>query len=305
MCPVTVDRPCQRPLEPQTRSSRSSRENTRQEPRRGTRGGRIPCGSSPPRLATSPCGPLVDDQLTVVQRRRRGGAATPQDRPHPGLELREGVGLGEDVVGTEVQQTDPLPLDDRPEQTMTGTELRRRILVSTSEVPPPRSKSRMTRSAGEAKTVSSDSSALAASDDRVADRLQVVLQGPAAVAVVLGDQDGLVGRDLAHRGEHRGVGLVSAPRRLSPYGVPWFERHPWEKSCVTAPCRRHPGSGATPRVLVGALTSSERLRRADHVPCPSRPLPHPVQTGSSYARAAPRRAAHNGWAPSCVLSVGR
>ena len=46
---------------------------------------------------------------------------------------------------------------------MTGTVLRRRIVVRTSAVPPPTSKSRMTRSAGWVKTASSDSSTLAAS----------------------------------------------------------------------------------------------------------------------------------------------
>ena len=51
----------------------------------------------------------------------------------------------------------------RPEQTMTGTVLRRRILVRTSEVPPPWSRSRMTRSAGWAKTASSEVATLPAS----------------------------------------------------------------------------------------------------------------------------------------------
>ena len=55
---------------------------------------------------------------------------------------------------------------------MTGTELRRRMVVSTSAVPPPMSKSRMTRSAGWAKTASSDSSTLAASRTSYPERLR-------------------------------------------------------------------------------------------------------------------------------------
>ena len=46
---------------------------------------------------------------------------------------------------------------------MTGTVLRRRILVRTSEVPPPWSRSRMTRSAGSLKAASSEDVTLAAS----------------------------------------------------------------------------------------------------------------------------------------------
>ena len=189
--------------------------------------------------------------------------------------------------------------EDRPEQTMTGTELRRRMVVSTSAVPPPRSKSRMTRSAGWAKTASSDSSTLAASVTCVAGALQVVLEGAAGVVVVLGHEDRLVGHDVAHGGEHRGRIGAGATEALADTARP-VPRRPAERSCGTAQCR-----GRTPPWRP-AVCPRRRASACGEPTMSIAPLvlPAPVRNGSSCARTKPDPLS-TALVPSCVLSVGR
>ena len=55
-------------------------------------------------------GALIDDQVAVVEGRRRCGVAPAQNRPHPGFELGERVRLHDEVVGAEVQKADTVAL---------------------------------------------------------------------------------------------------------------------------------------------------------------------------------------------------
>ncbi len=53
-------------------------------------------------------GPVVDHQAPQVQRRRRRRAAAAHHRSHPSLELGHGVGLVDEVVGTQIEQPDAI-----------------------------------------------------------------------------------------------------------------------------------------------------------------------------------------------------
>ena len=112
MCSVTVDRPCHRPFDPQTRSSRSSREKTRPgaDARKARRSNSLRVMDDFDVADHDLAGALVDDELAVVECRRRRGEAASQHRSHAGFELGEGVGLRQHVVGAEVQERDPVAL---------------------------------------------------------------------------------------------------------------------------------------------------------------------------------------------------
>ncbi len=254
MCSVTVDRPCHRPLEPQTRSSRSSRENTR--PGEAARNARR--SNSFPRhrdFGLEDCDgtcPLVDHQVAVVEGGRRRRTATPQDGAHPGFELREREGLGDDIVGTEVEQADAVPFpgatradDHRDRATAPDLGQDIRGLSTQVEVEDDQVGRGTEDDLERGRSVGSFS-------DVVAQPLQVVLERPAAVLVVLGHQDRPVDNIVGSWGEHHhGIRAHGPQAALIALGRRDIQRHSHTPPAMaprrpmsrcTAPRRRSTGN---------------------------------------------------------------
>ena len=198
MCSVTVERPCQRPLEPQTRSSRSSREDpSRCGGQKGQQVELLARHRDFGRADRHRPGALVDDQVAVVEGRRRCRSAPAEDRPHTRLELGERIRLRDEVVGTEVQQADTIALGgvaradddgDRAAAPDLGQDLGGpAALVQVED-------DQISQVAEGGLERGRDTGRL---NDVVAEPAQVVLQGPTAVAVVFRHED------RPHRGTAR------------------------------------------------------------------------------------------------------
>ena len=108
--------------------------------------------------------------------------------------------------------------------------------------------------------------------DLVTGSLQVVLEGPAGVVVVLGDEDRLVGQHVADRGEHRRrvrIRRRGGPRRR----VCPVLRHPWERSCDTALRRDRTGLGVAGWRAAGVPDVERACLPAPPCPSPLSSLP--------------------------------
>ena len=196
--------------------------------------------------------------------------------------------------------------EDRPEQTMTGTELRWRILVSTSEVPPSRSKSRMTRSAGCGEDGLQRSTRhwpprrpCSPSASGSAGGRGGTLPSSSATRMVLSVATVRDGREQRHgigihprrcpgRSDRRpgnrhappslGSGFASTTEAVTSGQVPWLHRGrdaawAWRAQC---PSRRRPTFAASPTMSITPLV-------LPHFPC-GRFVP---SAGASFRRAAP------------------
>ena len=135
-------------------------------------------------------GALVDDEVTVVDDRRRCRVAPPEHGPHARLELGERERLGDEVVRTVVEQADAVALggpsgahDDRDRAAAADLGQNLRGPAALVEVEDD-------QVGGLAEDGFERRRHAARLGDVVAESDQVVLKRPAGAVVVFGDQDG-------------------------------------------------------------------------------------------------------------------